>query len=295
MDMAEPDSVLHILADNILADDICDFNDFPHGRIISVTTAWRSRMTQEYGVAYCSLRGEAGSVDKDAIAERTSEIRNIRADFEPDDIYNCNETGTYLKELFTPVVKALRPQVLGDRLARGIQPLPESLTNKGVLLIYRCGAHGKSRGKDPFIGESWKQLRIERLPPNSTSVTQPLDAGIIIAFKQHYLETLSNKSVTKEYAIREKINNEQESMHVKERSPLYPPVTDTDASQARRRYVRLIASIMGGDKIEFSLDKNQKDAQDMAEKIKQKVRKKVANKYGSRDWSPSIERDAVES
>ncbi|KAI7819944.1 hypothetical protein BC939DRAFT_459074 [Gamsiella multidivaricata] len=77
------DSVLHILADDI-ADDIGDFNDIPHGRTISFTTSWRSRMTQEYGVAYCSLRGEAGSVDKDAIAERMNEIRNICADFKPD-------------------------------------------------------------------------------------------------------------------------------------------------------------------------------------------------------------------
>ena len=58
-------------------------------------------MTQEYSVAYCSLRGEVGSVDKDAIAERMNEIRNICSDFEPDDIYNCDETGLYLKELST--------------------------------------------------------------------------------------------------------------------------------------------------------------------------------------------------
>jgi hypothetical protein len=58
-------------------------------------------MTQEYNVAYCSLKGEAGSVDKDAIAERMNEIRNICADFEPDDIYNCDETDMYLKELST--------------------------------------------------------------------------------------------------------------------------------------------------------------------------------------------------
>ncbi|KAH7042886.1 hypothetical protein BKA57DRAFT_495497 [Linnemannia elongata] len=71
--------------------------------------------------------------------------------------------------------------------------------------------------------------------------------------------------------------------------------SDTDTSQVRQRYVRLIASVMDGDKIQFFLDKNQKDAQDMAEEIKQKVRNKVAKRYSSRDRSSSIERDAVQS
>ncbi|KAF9114153.1 hypothetical protein BGX30_006687, partial [Mortierella sp. GBA39] len=38
---AAADSVLHILMD-----DICDFDDIHHGREISFTTSWRSRMTQ---------------------------------------------------------------------------------------------------------------------------------------------------------------------------------------------------------------------------------------------------------
>jgi len=58
-------------------------------------------MTQEYSVAYCRLKGETGSVDKDAIAKRMDEIRNICSDFDPDDILNCDETGMYLKELST--------------------------------------------------------------------------------------------------------------------------------------------------------------------------------------------------
>ncbi|KAG0264779.1 hypothetical protein BGZ95_003527 [Linnemannia exigua] len=94
LNLSRTGSVLHVLTD-----DICDSLDIPHGRTISFTTSWRSSMTQEYGVAYCRLRGEAGSVDKDAIAGRMDEIRNICFKFKPDDIYNCDETGMYLKEL----------------------------------------------------------------------------------------------------------------------------------------------------------------------------------------------------
>ena len=72
-------------------------------------------------------------------------------------------------------------------------------------------------------------------------------------------------------------------------------MADTDAGQVKGRYERLIASVMDGDRIQFSLDKNQKDAQDMAEEIKQKVRNKIAKRYGPRDRNSSIEHDAVES
>ena len=199
-----------------------------------------------------------------------------------------------------------------------LHSLDDSLDRNSLTLTDSCEAHGKSSNKDPsrgargksskkdlFVGEIWKHLRIERLPPNSTSVSQPLDAGIISAFKRHYLEMLSNKSITKEYATGEKIINgeawsfipyewshvkaltvrhcfckvdvlpkaqsdklEQDSINVEERPPLYPPVAATDSSQARRHYVRLVASVMDGDKIRFSLDKNQKDEQDMTEEIK---------------------------
>jgi len=155
---------------------------------------------------------------------------------------------------------------------------------------------------------------------------------MISVFKRQYLEMLSTKAIALEYATKKKITNgeawslipyawshvkaatvrhcfckagvlskaqvdrlEQGSLDVEEQTPLYPSVADTEASQVKRRYVRLIASVMDGDEIRFSLDKNQKDAQDMAEEIKQKVLSKIAKRYGSRDRSSSMERDAVES
>ena len=112
------DSALHILAD-----DICNFDDIPHGCTISFTTSWRSRMTQEYSVTYCRLRGEAGSVDKDATAERMNEIRNICSEFELNDIYNCDETGMYLKELSTHSY-ATEEFISGVKPERGTSRVP---------------------------------------------------------------------------------------------------------------------------------------------------------------------------
>ncbi|KAG9073394.1 hypothetical protein KI688_001189 [Linnemannia hyalina] len=198
-------SVLYILADNILADDIWDFNDF-----LMVAPSLHDIV---------AFGDDAG---------RGTSCVSI--------LFYVNASGSSLNR--AEVVKALRPQVLGERLAR---------------------AHGKSRGKDPFTGETWKQLRIERLPPISTSVAQSLDVGIINTFKRHYLEMLSNKSVTKEYATEEKITNSEAWSYI--------PYAWS--------HVKAL-TVMGGDKIQFSFDKNQKGAQDMAEEIKQKVRKKIA-------------------
>jgi hypothetical protein len=229
-----------------------------------------------------------------------------------------------------------------DLFIAWLHSLDDSLSKKTLLLIDSCGAHGKSKrgnskrgtsdDNDPLTGETWKHLQIERLPPNATAVTQPLDQGIISVFKRQYLEMLSNKAVTTKYATGKKVTKgeawslipyawshvkavtvrhcfckagvlskaqadklEQESANVEERAPLYPPVEDMDTSQVIRRYVRLIASVTDGDKIHFTLDKYQKDAQDMAEEIKQKLHNQIAKRYGSRDRSSSIELDAIES
>ncbi|KAF9546874.1 hypothetical protein EC957_009327 [Mortierella hygrophila] len=230
--------------------------------------SWRSRMKQEYGIAYCRLKGETGSVDNAAIAERMDKIREISSGFEPDNIYNCNETGMYLKELST---HSYTNQGVSERCqarARNFEPSVDSflcqwvrifacpssngkgfeagchfLSKKTLLLIGSCGVHGNSKrgtsdDNDPLVGETWKHLQIERLTPNATAVTQPLDQGTISVFKRQCLEMVSNKAGTTKY---------------------------------------------------------QKDAQDMAEEIKQKLHNKIAKRYGSRDRSSSIEFDAIES
>ncbi|KAF9176502.1 hypothetical protein BGZ50_000526, partial [Haplosporangium sp. Z 11] len=285
--------------------------------------------------AYCSLKGEAGSVDKDAIAERTDEIRNICSELDPDDIYNCDETGMYLKELSTRSYTT-KELTSGAHLVRNIQHCPE------VPITSERYGNGYMT-MDLF--KTWLTLWMTAFPTAvfylSTHVehTAPLDAANLATTihlqERHgsifYLEMLSNKAIAKECATGEKITNgevwpliqyawsqvrammmrhyfckagilskaqvdklEQESMNVEERPPLYPSMADTDVNQAKRRYVRLIASVMNGDKIRFSLDRNQKDAQEMAEKIKQKVRSKIVQRYGPRGRSSSIEPDAVE-
>jgi len=49
----------------------------------------------------CQLHGEAGEVDLEAIEPELIEIRQLCAQYTPDNIFNCDETGMYVKELDT--------------------------------------------------------------------------------------------------------------------------------------------------------------------------------------------------
>jgi len=63
--------------------------------------SWFEGFKKHHGITYCKLHGEAASVDLEAIEPELVNIREICAEYNPEDIYNCDETGMYLKELDT--------------------------------------------------------------------------------------------------------------------------------------------------------------------------------------------------
>lgn len=156
-------------------------------------------------------------------------------------------------------------------------------------------------------------IRLERLPPNSTSVSQPLDAGVISVFKRRYVEMLINKAIVKKYATQKKITNgeawslipyawsqvkastlrhcfrttkvlpktisdklEEGSVDVRERQPMYPPEAELDKERMKRHFVRIIASTMDEQEFKFGLDNNQREESDIGEELKEAVRKELA-------------------
>ncbi|KAG0054577.1 hypothetical protein BGZ89_002608 [Linnemannia elongata] len=78
---------------------------------------------------------KAVSVDKDAIAGRMDEIRKLCSDFEPDDIYNCDETGMYLREFSTLLYTM-------EELASGAKP--ERGAANRVSILFCVNAAGSS-------------------------------------------------------------------------------------------------------------------------------------------------------
>ncbi|KAF9545544.1 hypothetical protein EC957_010853 [Mortierella hygrophila] len=60
-----------------------------------------------------------------------------------------------------------------------LKSFDDDLTERFLLLLDSCPAHNNIDMRDPETNTPWKHLHILRLPKNSTSVTQPLDAGIL--------------------------------------------------------------------------------------------------------------------
>ncbi|KAF9550085.1 hypothetical protein EC957_001571 [Mortierella hygrophila] len=95
---------------------------------------------------------------------------------------------------------SLRLLVIGKNIARGVED--ESLRmnirktskewmnrNLNPLFFYSipAQAHNSADMRDANNNVPWKFLHIRRLPVNSTSVSQPLDAGVISVFKRAML------------------------------------------------------------------------------------------------------------
>ena len=67
--------------------------------------------------------------------------------------------------------------------------LDNNVSEKSLLLVDNCPAHTYG------FSLNLKNLRIEYIPPNTTSHIQPCDAGIICNFKAHYRNLLVSKWV----------------------------------------------------------------------------------------------------
>lgn len=77
--------------------------------------------------------------------------------------------------------------MIGEIFTAWLELLDDELEQPTLLLLDSAGAHNNV---DMY---RWKHLRILRLPPHSTAVTQPLDAGVISAFKRAFLEKLGRE------------------------------------------------------------------------------------------------------
>ena len=84
---------------------LCDLKDDSDSTVseapLSFSAWWFDSLRKQHRISYCQLHGEAGSVDLEAIEPELVEIRQLCAQYTPDTIFNCDETGMYVKELDT--------------------------------------------------------------------------------------------------------------------------------------------------------------------------------------------------
>ena len=80
-------------------------------------------------------------------------------------------------------------EIFGDFLKRFDKSVGKE-NRKVLLLLDNCSAHGKSNLR-------LENVRLHYLPPNTTSVIQPLDQGVIRSFKSYYHSRLAERSIVK--------------------------------------------------------------------------------------------------
>ena len=65
----------------------------------------------------------------------------------------------------------------------------QNLDNKAILVLDNASAHAQD------VAEKHPHIRVTFLPPNTTSVLQPMDQGAIAAFKSYYLRKTMNSAI----------------------------------------------------------------------------------------------------
>lgn len=68
----------------------------------------------------------------------------------------------------------------------------ENPSRRILLLVDNAGCHTKDIQEKAHL---FPNIRVQFLPPNSTSVTQPLDAGIIAVFKLRYRQIIGDQTI----------------------------------------------------------------------------------------------------
>ena len=68
------------------------------------------------------------------------------------------------------------------------------LEPKALLLLDNCSAHPE---EEEFVSPDGK-VKAKFLPPNVTSLIQPMDQGVLVAIKRHYRKTILEELVLQE-------------------------------------------------------------------------------------------------
>lgn len=195
--------------------------------------------------------------------------------------------------------------------------LDRELAQPSLLILDSCQAHRNFDNGDPETNQPWAHLRIERLPCNTTSVTQPLDQGIISVFKRKFLEMLGDQEIAASYGSNHHIMtgkawslipfawshvkettlrhcfreagvlttgqcNELHNLDIsppafEEREVLWPP-EKVNNEEKKSMYLQLIALSFNDDQFRFQRDTIQEDVQELAAKVVRKLRDEMATR-----------------
>uniref|UniRef100_A0AAY5EK17 DDE-1 domain-containing protein n=1 Tax=Electrophorus electricus TaxID=8005 RepID=A0AAY5EK17_ELEEL len=185
------------------------------------------------------LYGEAASTDTEAAEKYPDTLRAIVREkaYKPEQVFNMDETGLFWKKIQSSGVKAQKDRVTlimcGNATGHMLKPgliyksaNPKALKNKNKNLLPQCFVpqvkeYLLSLGMefkvlllmDNAVGHHVDMysegVQIEFLPPNTTSLIQPMDQGMIHAFRALYTKiSLQQNHFTASYTADDYIKKE---------------------------------------------------------------------------------------
>ena len=129
---------------------------------------WLRRFKERHGIREVKINGEASSADVVTATEFLPTYREIAADYNDDQIYNCNESGLYYRNM-------------PDKMLTQENELDESVGFKAlkdqVTLLLTCKQSGSHQMKPLLIGMYGKprcfhHINTEKLPITNRHSTQ---------------------------------------------------------------------------------------------------------------------------
>lgn len=206
------------------------------------TDGWLAKWKQRHNIAQMHIAGEEGDVRQETVESWEERVKELIIGYEPSDIWNMDETGTFWKALPDKSLSEKGKRCRGGKHAkqritaaffvnaaggkeapiligkskkpRCFAKLPDITRPYGAMYFSNAKAWMKSEimlsvlrklndkmkrdGRHiillmdnapchpPSMKDAFSNIKIEFLPANTTSRTQPLDAGIIKSWKMHY-------------------------------------------------------------------------------------------------------------
>ncbi|CAF1258618.1 unnamed protein product [Rotaria sordida] len=178
------------------------------------SSGWFEKFRIRHNISFRVISGESLSVDITTVDDWVQRIPKMIDGYDPKDIFNCDETGLFFK--FMPD----KPLTLNREQCKGGKKSKERYT-----ILFCVNSTGEGKLKPLVIAKSLKprcfknlnvselpqkrkiilfldnapchpvdielsNIKLQYFPPNTTSKLQPLDQGIIHAFKTHYRKHL---------------------------------------------------------------------------------------------------------
>ena len=174
---------------------------------LQFSNGWLEKFCHRHSFKQQVVHGESGSVQQEVINQELPALRQLLQQYHPDDIFNADETGLFYNMPPNKTIASSPTSGLKKNKAR-------------ISILFACNSSGTEKLNLIFIGhaqqpyaftkakpeqlgvhyfnntKAWMtssifstwltSLDLHFLPPNTTSRIQPLDAGIIAAFKKNY-------------------------------------------------------------------------------------------------------------